>query len=78
MECHKFVEEHLQQGTIRESRSPYTANFFFVKKKDGKLRPVQDYRPLNKWTVHDRNVFPLIPQVIDRLAGCTLFTKFDI
>jgi hypothetical protein len=26
----------------------------------------------------NRNMSPLIPQVIDRLAGCTLFTKFDI
>jgi hypothetical protein len=49
-----------------------------VKKADGKLRPVQDYRPLNKYTKKNRNVSPLIPQVIDRLAGCTLFTKFDI
>ena len=77
-ECHKFVEEHLSRGTIRESKSPYAANFFFVKKKDGKLRPVQDYRPLNKWTIRNRNVSPLIPEVIDRLAGCTLFTKFDV
>jgi len=84
-ECHKFVEEHLRRGTIRESKSPYAviaANFFFVKKKDGKLRPVllavQDYRPLNKWTLKNRNVSPLIPQVINRLAGCTLFTKFDL
>ena len=36
-ECHKFVEEHLRRGTIRLSKSPYAANFFFVKKKDGKL-----------------------------------------
>jgi hypothetical protein len=78
MECHKFVEEHLRRGTIRKSKSPYAANFFFVKKKDGKLCPMQDYQPLNKWTVRDRNVSPLIPQVIDRLAGCTLFTKFDV
>ena len=77
-ECHKFVEEHLGRGTIRPSKSPYAANFFFVKKKDGKLRPVQDYRPLNKWTIRNRNVSPLIPEVIDRLAGCTLFTKFDV
>ena len=77
-ECHKFVEEHLRRGTIRNSKSPYAANFFFVKKKDGKLRPVQDYRPLNKWTLWNRNVSPLIPQVINRLAGCTLFTKFDV
>ena len=36
-EAQKFVAEHLKRGTIRESWSPYTANFFFVKKKDGKL-----------------------------------------
>jgi hypothetical protein len=36
----KFVEEHLRRGTIQESWSPYAANFFFIKKKDGKLRPI--------------------------------------
>jgi len=77
-EMQKFVEEHLKRGTIRESWSPYAANFFFIKKKDGKLRPVQDYRPINKWTKKNRNVSPLIPQTIDRLSGCTLFTKFDV
>jgi hypothetical protein len=39
-EMRKFVEEHLRRGTIWESWSPYAANFFFIKKKDGKLRPV--------------------------------------
>ena len=77
-EVHRFVEEHLKRCTIRESWSPYVANFFFVKKKDGKLRPVQDYRPLNKWTIKNQNVSPLIPQTIDRLSECTLFTKFDV
>ncbi len=42
-EVHNFVQEHLQRGTIHKSWSPYAANFFFIKKKDGKLRPVQDY-----------------------------------
>ena len=77
-EMHKFIAEHLKRGTIRESWSPYAANFFFVKKKDGKLRPVQDYRPLNKYTKKNRNVSPLIPQTIDQLSGCMLFTKFDV
>ncbi len=77
-EVHNFVQEHLKRGTIQESWSPYAANFFFIKKKDGKLRPVQDYRPINKWTRQNQNVSPLIPQVIDRLRGCTLFTKVDV
>jgi len=77
-EASKFVQEHLARNTIRPSWSPYAANFFVVKKKDRKLCPVQDYRPLNKWTKRNYNVSPLIPSVIDRLAGCTLFTKFDV
>src|SRR5258708_7414106 len=77
-EAQKFVAKHLKRGTIRESWSPYAANFFFVKKKESKLRPVQDYRPVNKWTKRNHNVSPLIPQTIDHLSGCTLFTKFDI
>jgi hypothetical protein len=42
-EIHKFVQEHLKWGTIRIGKGPYAANFFFIKKKDGKLHPVQDY-----------------------------------
>ncbi len=74
----KFVAKHLKRGTICKSWSPYTANFFFIKKKDGKLQPVQDYHPINKWTKRNRNVSPLIPQTIDHLSGCMLFTKFNI
>ena len=46
-ELKKFLKEHLVRGTIRPSKSPYTATFFFIKKKNGKLRPMQDYRPIN-------------------------------
>jgi hypothetical protein len=53
-------------------------NFFFMKKKDGKLQPVQDYQPLNKWTKKNQNISPLIPSIINRLTGCMLFMKFDI
>ena len=46
-----FLKEHEEKGYIRRSKSPYASPFFFVKKKDGKQRPVQDYRQLNKYTV---------------------------
>src|SRR5712671_5720228 len=42
-ELQKFIKEHLAKGYIHPSKSPYAALFFFIKKKDGKLRPVQDY-----------------------------------
>jgi len=47
-EISKIVEEHLSRGTICPGIGPYTANVFFVRKKDRKLHPVQDYHPLNK------------------------------
>ena len=77
-ELDKFIKEHTARGTIRISKSPYAATFFFIKKKNGKLHPVQDYRPVNEWTIKNRYPLPLIPQQIDCLRGCTLFTTVDI
>jgi hypothetical protein len=77
-ELHKFVVEHMKRGTIRPSKSPYKACFFYIKKKDGKLQPVQDYRPVNQWTICNAYPLPLISELIDRLSGCSPYTKFDI
>ncbi len=38
-----FIKTELDKGYIQISKSPYASPFFFIKKKDGKLRPVQDY-----------------------------------
>lgn len=51
---------------------------FFVKKKDGKLRLVQDYRKLNDITVKNRYPLPLATDIINRLKGATIFIKFDV
>jgi hypothetical protein len=68
----------MARGTIRPSKSPYAASFFFIRKKNEKLRPVQDYCPVNAWTVKNRYPLLLIPQLINRLRGCTLFTGMDV
>ena len=44
----KFVKEHLTRGTICPSKSPYKSRFFFIKKKDGTLRAIQYYCPVNQ------------------------------
>jgi hypothetical protein len=43
MEMDAFLEEALAMGHIRQSKSPLKAPVFFIKKKDEKLRFVQDY-----------------------------------
>jgi len=47
-EVREFVKEQLRKGYIRPSKSPQMAPVFFVGKKDGKKRMVQDYRYLNE------------------------------
>ena len=74
----EFLIDHLEKGYIRVSKSPYASPFFFVKKKDGKLRPVQDYRKLNSHTVRNQYPLPLISDLITDLSGAWIYTKLDI
>ena len=68
----------LEKGYIRPSQSPMASPFFFVNKKDGKLRPCQDYRYLNEHTI--KNAYPLllITELLDKLKGARRLTKLDI
>jgi hypothetical protein len=74
----KYIEDHLHKGYICPSKSLVASPFFFVSKKDGKLRPVQDYRTLNDIMVKNATPSPLIPDLIDKLQGSCYFTKFDV
>lgn len=78
VELDQFIEENLASGRIRPSKSPMAAPVFFVKKKDGSLRLVQDYRKLNLMTIKNRYPLPLIPELIHKLRGAKYFTKFDV
>jgi len=42
-EVQEFVKDQLKKGYIRPLKSPQTLLVFFVLKKDGKKRMVQDY-----------------------------------
>lgn len=77
-ELTKFLDENLRLGRIRPSQSPMGSPFFFVAKKNGKLRPCQDYRYLNAWTIPNAYPLPRTDTLMDRLAGSKYFTKLDI
>ena len=74
----KFLKENLEKGYIRPSQSPMASPFFFVGKKDGKLRPCQDYRYLNEHTIKNAYPLPLIGELLDKLKGARQFTKLEI
>ena len=74
----EFLKEHQEKKYIEPSKSLYTSPFFFVKKKDGKLQPVQDHRQLNEWTILNNYPLPLIRDIIPRLAGKKHLTSVDV
>jgi hypothetical protein len=73
-----YIKENLEKGYIRPSKSQYSSPFFFVGKKDGKSRPVIDYRKLNSFTIPDRYPLPLIQELVDKVWNARLFSKVDV
>ena len=66
-ELDAFLQENLDSGHIRPSKSPMAFPVFFIKKKDGNLQLVQDYRALNAVTVKNKYPLPLISELITQL-----------
>jgi len=74
----EYIKDGLKRGILERSEAPDACSFFFINKKDGKLRPVQDYCPLNAITKKNAAPIPLIPELIDKLQGARYFTKLDV
>ncbi|GLB41126.1 putative retrotransposable element tf2 155 kda protein type 1-like [Lyophyllum shimeji] len=77
-ELDAFLEENLKSGRIRPSKSPMASPVFFIKKKDGSLWLIQDYRALNTIMVKNRYPLPLISELINNLCGAQYFTKLNV
>ena len=77
-EVREFVKEQLRKGYIRLSKSPQMAPVFFVGKKDGKKRMVQDYRYLNEWMIKNNYPLPLISDVLENIGTKKLFIRIDL
>lgn len=82
-EVEKQINELLNDGIIRPSRSPYNAPVWIVPKKmdasgGKKYRMVIDYRKLNAVTVADRYPIPEINEVLANLGKNKYFTVVDL
>lgn len=74
----EYLEDMLRKGYIRPSESPAGHPILWVPKKNGKLRPCIDYRPLNKITIKNRYPLPLMTEIRDKVGKARWFTTLDL
>ena len=77
-EVKQRIKEMLACGAIRHSNSPWASNVVSERKKDGSLRLCFDFHGLNKKTVMDAYMLPLIETMLDGRAGAKFFTSLDL
>ena len=76
-EINKQVEEMLDNGICRVSKSPWSSSVVLVKKKDGSLRFATDYRLLNEVTKKDSYAMPDPRSIFAKFDGSNYFTFLD-
>jgi len=75
----EYLEGMLRTGKIRPSMSPAGTPIPFVPKPHGRgLRLCVDYCGLNKVTIMNRYLLPLMNELRDRVQGAKIFTKIDL
>ncbi|KAI0993916.1 hypothetical protein K3495_g14268, partial [Podosphaera aphanis] len=74
----KWLDDNLNKGFIRESRSRCAAPLMLAAKPGGGVRICQDYRGLNNVTIKNRYPLPLIRETLDALCHAKIYTKLDI
>src|SRR5258708_10032398 len=73
-----FLWDNLANGHIHPSKSPMGAPVFFIKKKDGSLHLIQDYRKLNEIMVKNSYTLPLVSNVLTCLHNAEFFTVLNL
>lgn len=77
-EVQDFIRKSIDQGIIRESKSPYASPIVLVRKASGQLRVCVDYRLLNLKTVKDAYPLPRIEDALRALKGAKYFCSIDL
>ena len=68
----------LEKEYIRFNISLYVVLVLIIKKSNKELRIYIDYRALNALIIKNRNISPLIREIIIKLYAIKIFIKFDI
>lgn len=75
----KHLDDMLERGVIKPSKSPWSAPVVLVKKKkDGSYRFCIDYLKLNSNTIKDAYPLPRTVKSLDQLSGSSWFSTLDL
>ena len=76
-EVKNHVQDLLDRGWIKESKSANSSPVVLVRKKGGGLRVCCDFRELNRKTVPDKHPLPRIDDTLENLGGSKWFSVID-
>ena len=77
-ELDKIHKQMERDGIIEESKSSFNSPLIVVKKKSGDLRPVIDFRELNKMVITEHYPLPRIDDMLSNLGGAKIFSSLDL
>lgn len=72
------MEKLVKMGVLEPAVSPWAANSFFVRKKDGGVRVTSDFSKLNDLTVTHSYLMENVQDTLDWLASKRIFSVFDL
>ena len=74
----EMLKSKIEARVYEASQSSYRNRWFCVLKKNGSLRIVHDLQPLNKVSIRDAGLLPIIDDFVEPYAGCQCYTVFDL
>ena len=77
-EVRENLQDMLDGGAIRPSKSPWCNAIVLVRKKDGTLRFCIDFRRLNARTKKDSFPLPRMQETMESMVGARFFSSMDL
>jgi len=74
----QLLRDKIAARLYEPAQSSYYSKWFCVMKKNGKIRIVHDLQPLNKVTIRDAGVPPILDDFVKPFAGQQCYTVFDL